>query len=86
MKLISLVLTTLILFGSAQKTESAGVVVKYDWILKTHLDNKYSPDCMNDVTQGRYVFLVEGELPGPTIDVKEGDKVRVSQLSNNQNL
>ena len=53
--------------------------VYYDWTLNTFLDNKFSPDCMNDQMQGRFVFVAEESSPGPTIDVMEGDAVHVSQ-------
>lgn len=53
--------------------------VSFEWNLDAILDSNLSPDCMNLAKQGRYVYLAEESLPGPIIDVNEGDEVTVSR-------
>ena len=48
------------------------------WVFEPILNNELSPDCMNVVEARRYLFLANESLPGPTIDVNEGDIVRVN--------
>lgn len=47
------------------------------WVFEPIINNELSPDCMNVVEARRYLFLTNESLPGPTIDVNEGDVVRV---------
>jgi len=54
-----------------------GADVFYDWNLTAITSIDFSPDCMNTVVNGRYLFLAQESVPGPVIDVNEGDTVHV---------
>jgi hypothetical protein len=51
--------------------------VYYVWELDSILENDMSPDCMNVKEARRYSFLAERSLPGPLIEVEEGDIIHV---------
>jgi hypothetical protein len=73
----AVVLVTAVILRTMDCGVMASNDVYYNWTLNTFLDNAYSPDCMNEKDQGRFVFLVERSSPGPTIEVNEGDTVHV---------
>lgn len=75
---------SLLLLAASLLGEVPAKDVYYEWTLDTFLDNEFSPDCMNDVKQGRSVFVAEESFPGPTIDVMEGDTVHVSRKEHNE--
>jgi FtsP/CotA-like multicopper oxidase with cupredoxin domain len=52
--------------------------VYYEWELDAVLEDALSPDCMNVKQARRHLFLANRSLPGPLIDVEEGDTVHVS--------
>lgn len=49
----------------------------FEWDLEAVLDNDLSPDCMNIKDNRRFLFLANRSLPGPVIDVTEGDSLTV---------
>lgn len=49
----------------------------FEWDLDAILNNDFSPDCMNVKDNRRTMFLANHLLPGPVIDVMEGDTITV---------
>ena len=60
-------------------------LVEYDFTFEQSLGgddtsplSSASPDCSNILSARRWLYAANGQYPGPTIEVTEGDTVRVT--------
>jgi FtsP/CotA-like multicopper oxidase with cupredoxin domain len=55
--------------------------VHYTFVAKPRIGDTYSPDCQNTKDSGRWLFLVNDMLPGPTIEATEGDTIFIHVIN-----
>uniref|UniRef100_A0A7S1UUP5 Laccase n=1 Tax=Grammatophora oceanica TaxID=210454 RepID=A0A7S1UUP5_9STRA len=61
----------------------AGGQTTFEFTMGPVLENAFSPDCSDLVAARRYLYLVNDEMQGPTVEVNEGDTVTI-RVTNNQ--
>jgi L-ascorbate oxidase len=77
-------LPLVLLLGLA--TTASAAVKNYTFIVDGYLGDAFSPDCQNVKTQGRWLFLVNGTMPGPTIEATEGDTIFVEVINHHPTM
>jgi FtsP/CotA-like multicopper oxidase with cupredoxin domain len=77
--LLSFVSTSFALFALARYVSAADVHCTF--VAKPRIGDAYSPDCQNTKDQGKWLFLVNDTLPGPTIEANEGDTIFIHVIN-----